>query len=123
MENNTKTDPLGDGVILFISDESCTIKHDLTSLSLVTQERHKQLKIGYTLDSDKHYSQNQLLLYSSYWSSPESYEHVRKDIEDLLKEMYSYGWPDSCFNYGDKTPVQRLTIAAALICAEIDRIS
>ena len=127
---------LGNDVILFPRDQELLpdgrpfpgSRHEAFNaigygLGQVQLERTKQVaQHGYTPDTDQQYQQRELILYSHFWSSPEEAIIRRGHIKASLQDGTTTGWEDRWFNYDQKTPEQRLIIAGALICAEIDRV-
>jgi len=92
-----------------------------TGIELIAQERSEQInKHGFTVESDKfNNGDHELILLIEYLLKDDS------DAEkDNLKEYFEGCNYDMSYinKFDTKTRLERLTIAGALIAAEIDRI-
>lgn len=85
----------------------------MTGIELITQERKEQLtKHGWTARHDDSHESEDLLKAAKYAIEP---------CEQHFKEM-DLGWSHFASKIDDKTPIERLKVAGALIAAEIDRL-
>lgn len=91
----------------------------MSGIELIVQERNKQLQHGYTADHDKKYDDGALLVLAEFLMKGE--DDAEKD--NLGHELVSsMGFEQEYIAKLWKLPRKRqLTIAAALIAAEIDR--
>ena len=81
-----------------------------TGLELIAKERKEQIeKHKWTEEHDKEHTEGQLKFASLYALGEKS-------------KLQSYGWEWFQDKIDGKTDIERLTIAGALICAEIDRL-
>jgi len=82
-----------------------------TGIELIAQERQEQIeKHGWSLDRDQDYADGQLKQAALYCLAP----HI-------------FGWPNGWIirfkdKVDNKTKIEQLTVAGALIAAEIDRL-
>ena len=82
-----------------------------TGIELITEEREEQiLKHGFKVENDADYSNNELVKASFFAINPEQFEWPFYWREDYRSKILR------------KTRIQRLTVAGALIAAEIDRL-
>lgn len=90
----------------------------ITGIELITQERQEQIiKHGRTLEADIRDNTNQQLSLGALMLLSVDYE------EGIDPEAYPNGWDnDICLKMINKPYKERLTIAGALIAAELDRI-
>jgi hypothetical protein len=114
-------DPEDNGVLYIMPDGETahedflileTIKYMETGIQLITKEREEQLlKHGKTIESDSEKNDMGQLKW------------VAQSLITELIEDYPSDWDSEMFDkIMDKTEIERLTIAGALIAAEIDRI-
>jgi len=82
-----------------------------TGIELITQERREQIeKHGFDEQNDRDYSQNELIKAALFCINPDQFEWPFYWLEKFRDKILQ------------KTEVQRLTVAAALIAAQIDRL-
>lgn len=92
--------------------------------SIIAKERLRQIeKFDWSPAHDDQYNAGELLIYSQYWMSMEELVAVRENAKKFLQEYGGSGWGDEWFKYDERTPVERLARAGALIAAEIDRVN
>ena len=92
-----------------------------TGIELIAIERAEQInKHGYTPESDKHdYEQHELILLVEYLLKDDN-DAERDNIREYLIATCFPEWLLNKFD--SKSKIQRLTVAGALIAAEIDRL-
>ncbi len=110
----------------------------MTGIELITAERQRQIESeGWTPEHDDEHDDEEIAAAAAYYASPEKI-FVHRDAEgaffsgntgdrgdrQLREEGYYEAWPwDEKWNKKDKHDrLKQLTIAGALILAEIDRI-
>ena len=91
-----------------------------TGIELIIKEREEQVvKHGYTINEDKKYTNGELIYFVEFLLKNKN-DSEKDNIKDILIEM---GFNSVYLhNMGMKSEKKRLTIAGALIAAEIDRI-
>lgn len=88
-----------------------------TGIELIAIERQEQIeKHGWSLENDQCYSDGELIQACQY------------ALCDDPRFQYVFGWPSGWDNHYKekiwiKTRLERLIVAGALICAEIDRLN
>lgn len=98
-------------------------------LDEITTERLRQVTHHqWTPKNDDRYTQDELKLYAYYWLTPEEAEDQRQEVKRQLQQIaeefgHRLDWNDRWFQYDERTPVERLARAGALIAAEIDRVN
>ena len=84
----------------------------MTGIKLIAQERAEQLeKHGWSLERDDHYTDGELKKAALYLLTGDEY---------FWPESWSMEWLDT---FNQKTEIEQLKIAGALLAAEIDRIN
>lgn len=88
-------------------------------IKLVLEEREKQIKAGYSVEHDTKKNKDGQLLEAAKWLIKSTQTDLRKEaIDVLVPENWGVKTWSSMF---EKKETERLAIAAALICAELDR--
>lgn len=99
---------------------------DFNGANIIMKERLRQIeKFDWSLDHDDQYAHGELLIYAQYWLSmplPEC-DIARATAKDYLQGLDQSGWEDEWFKYDERTPIERLARAGALVAAEIDRVN
>lgn len=91
--------------------------------SIVAKERLRQIeKFDWSPAHDDQYKDGELLVYAQYWMSMLELTEVREYVKKFLQSLGQSGWGDEWFKYDERTPVERLARAGALVAAEIDRV-
>jgi hypothetical protein len=101
----------------------------MNGIELITQERARQIeRKGYDAKWDANNNDKELAMAACYYAAPENIEESRHtsemDFRITLKPDFFFPpfWDRSHRKRDGKTEVQRLTVAGALIAAEIDRL-
>lgn len=92
--------------------------------NIIAKERLRQIeKFDWSPAHDDQYVNGELLIYSQYWMSMPELVEARQHTKEVLQSLGLAGWEDEWFKYDERTPVERLARAGALIAAEIDRVN
>lgn len=103
-----------------------TIGTKPTGIELISAERRRHPDLGWTAEHDAQHQDSQLAWAACYYTMPCMI--ARRCSNDAPcpitpDEMFAEtGWSPKYANRGEKNRVERLTIAGALIAAEIDRL-
>lgn len=100
-------------VLVLITDSNTELTNDPNGVEMILAERIKQVKgKGYDAENDDWWELGQLAVAGSYYAAP-----TWKGKEPIIA-----GWGDFVAKKGEHDRIRQLTIAGALIAAEIDRL-
>ena len=92
-------------------------------IATIVAERRRQIeKFDWSPQHDDQYKEGELLLYAQYWMTMPELGVARQHAKETLQSLQQTGWEDEWFKYDERTPIERLARAGALIAAEIDRL-
>jgi len=103
-----------------VTDALQTMPSEGDALSLIGEERCEQILQGYTSEHDDKHTNGELLeaALAYVMAGVETDEFDQVDVEEGMRDAYP--WPESW--HPSEDPIRNLTIAAALLTAEIDRL-
>lgn len=100
----------------------------MSGVSRITQERRQQVfKHSFDTAKDDSYTAEELVWAALHYAAPESdwegVARVHEEYEQCVEEpLWPYSWDKKWDKKQSKTRIEQLSIAGALIAAEIDRL-